>query len=114
MMSTPMIPATTFCCVGALTIGFRKAGSAIGLALKPAGDLERHLRRRSREILARNHDVYVLELPRASEVRHESRYGDCRPGRPGNFERGVLLLHGGDPEIGRHRGREGVHELNRS
>src|SRR5690349_1393091 len=113
MTRSPMTPATIFWDAGALTIGLKNAGSAMALALEAAGDLERHQRSRSGQVLARDDDIHVLEFPRLAQVHHEVRDGDGRGRRAVDLQRRVLLFQSGDPEIGRHRVGERIDEDDR-
>src|SRR5690242_3964081 len=105
-----MMPTTSFCDRGALTIGSKIGGSGIS-ALVPAGDFECHQRRWPAKIPAGHDEVDVLELAGRPEIRHEIGDGGRRERRPGDLDLPAPLLEGGDPEIVRDDAREGVDEL---
>src|SRR5207237_6165942 len=60
------------------------------------------------EVLARDEDVDVLELPRLTEVVHELGDGTSRIGRADDFQRSAFVLERRDPEITRNRIDEGI------
>src|SRR5262245_3443320 len=107
MTIAPMIPTTSFCDLGALTMGSKLGGSAIS-ALVPAGDLEGHQRGWPAEVPAGHDEVDVLELARSTEVRHEIRNRRRRERRTGHLDLSASLLECGHPEIVRDDGGEGL------
>src|SRR5438128_7815476 len=109
MATRPIRPKTVFCHLGALTTGSKNAAGAIS-ALESAGDLEGHQAWRFLELLLGDHDVDVLELSGAPEVRHEVRHGRGGEGRPGDLEGAILVLESRDPHIAGNHVREGIEE----
>src|SRR5262245_22183034 len=112
MTIAPKAPATSFCDLGALTMGSKIGGSGMS-ALEPAGDFEPHQRGWPGQIPAGYHEVDVLELSRCAQVRHEVRDRGGRERRPGDLELSASLLESGDPEIAGDDAGEGLQELNR-
>src|SRR5215470_11164204 len=113
MTIAPRAPATSFCGLGALTMGSKIGGSAMS-ALEPASDFECHQRRWPGQIPAGHHEVDVLELPRCAQIRHEVRDRSGRKRGAGDLELSAAVLESGDPQIVRDDTREGLEQHNRA
>src|SRR5919198_5163147 len=91
-------PSAILCGFGALRMGARAVFSPAISELEPAGDLEGHQARSLGQILARHHDIDLLESPRRPEVRHEVGDGGGGEGGAAHLERRGAFLDAGDPE----------------
>src|SRR2546428_9859621 len=105
-----MMPTTSFCDRGALTMGSKIGGSAMS-ALVPAGDFEGHQRGWPAQVPARHDEVDFLELAGGARVRLEVGDRRRREGRAGHLDLSAALFESGHPEIVRDDAREGFHEL---
>src|SRR5262245_27076777 len=107
MTIAPRAPTTSFCALGAFTMGSKIGGSAMS-ALEPAGDFECHQRGWPGQIPAGHHEVDVLELPRCAQIRHEVRDRGGRERGADDLELPAAVLESSDPEIVREDAGEGL------
>src|SRR5438105_14170542 len=104
-----MMPTTSFCDRGALTMGSKIGGSAMS-ALVPAGDFEGHQRGWPAQVPACHDEIDVLVLAGGAKVRHEIGNRRRRECRADNLDLSASLLESGHPAIVRHDARKGFHE----
>src|SRR5712664_3359298 len=109
MIASPKTPRAIFWGLGALTIGLRKAGSAM-LALEAAGDLEGHQGGWPRQVAPGDDDVDVLELAGGAQILHEVGHRGRGERRARDPEDLVPVFDAGDPEVLRDHVGKGVDE----
>src|ERR1041384_4858303 len=98
--------------LGPSTKFWRGAGRAMS-DLELARDFEGHEAWGLGNVLTGHHDVDVLELSAALEVRHEVGHDGRRVRSATELEQELLLFEAGDPKVPGHGVDERIHERDR-